>query len=134
MKFRTDYVTNSSSSSYCTVNITSLPLAEMLDDYDRAAAENGNVQIIKDFGFTVDTVSGEIRGKWDDYSYLPFDNQRVDSLDRALCCLCEGIKWAEENSSQTTLPVRPLIQAITECKESLVDSIQYVDWDSRLLG
>ncbi len=142
MKVRGDFVTNSSSSSFCHLSIKNNPLAEMLVNYDRTLRERGLGEFLSSAGITVDLSRGEISGDWDEWN--PFENQVPDSLNNVLSTLCWGIANEMYQTSGILVgvgprelvgvPMAPLVRAIAEHRDELEDSMESVHWSISDMG
>lgn len=133
MKVRSDFVTNSSSSSFVSMSIESPLLAKMLEDYKAVLEERGELP-------------GEL---WDDcYLNIPFTVQEgstifagdeelgafedvPESLEDAFRLFCETIEQAEFDSflSDEAKPkVGPLVRTLWAMQDEILSDIESVDW------
>lgn len=142
MKVRGDFVTNSSSSSYCHLSIKNKPLAEMLVNYDKTLRERGLGEFLSSAGIEVDSSHGEITGDWDEWN--PFEDQVPDSLSSVLSILFQGIADEMYQSSGILVgfgprelvgsPTAPLIRAVAEHRDELEESMEKVYWSTSDIG
>lgn len=105
MKIRTGFVTNSSSSSYITISITSEKLAEILKEYEKKLERSFEC-------FELD--GEECRIEREDFDEIP------SKLNNVMNALIKVLR--------TTTDCKPLLSKLTKQKSELLASIEEVDW------
>jgi len=136
MKVRGDFVTNSSSSSFCHLSIKCKPLAEMLENYDRTVRERGQGEFLQSMGLHADSSREEVWGDWDEYDI--FNEQVPDSLGDVLSVLCRGVVNESHKrigvlggagmKELVGIPVAPLVRAIAEHRDEIEEATEEVFW------
>lgn len=136
MKVRGDFVTNSSSSSFCHLSIKCKPLAEMLENYDRAVRGRGQGEFLQSMGLHADSSREEVWGDWDEYDI--FNEQVPESLGDVLSVLCRGVVNESHErmgvlggagmKELVGIPVAPLVRAIAEHRDEIEEATEEVFW------
>lgn len=126
MKFRADFVTNSSSSSYLYLDITSPLLAKMMKDYEDVLVERGELPDVRPadafLGFEVDLDAGYVGLHEDETGYsceVPENLEEVLPALRGL--LSEGAQFDAPR-------IAPLLGAMIQNEAALRESIESVSW------
>ena len=125
MKIRTDFVTNSSSSSFGIIHIKSKALGEFLEKY-----RNADIPWTTDFIIDNDMIHIED----EDDIFVPKNPTRVEEVLFALLDVLAGVNLEDvesagspENYDYSEEQVKMLLEANERVKE-LTDSIKTVDW------
>ncbi len=125
MKIRTDFVTNSSSSSFGIIHIKSKALGEFLEKY-----RNADIPWTTDFIIDNDMIHIED----EDDIFVPKNPTRVEEVLFALLDMLAGVNLEDvespgfpENYDYSEEQVKMLLEANERVKE-LTDSIKTVDW------
>ena len=125
MKIRTDFVTNSSSSSFGIIHIKSKALGEVLEKY-----RNADIPWTTDFIIDNDMIHIED----EDDIFVPKNPTRVEEVLFALLDMLAGVNLEDvespgfpENYDYSEEQVKMLLEANERVKE-LTDSIKTVDW------
>lgn len=125
MKIRTDFVTNSSSSSFGIIHIKSKALGEFLEKY-----RNADIPWTTDFIIDNDMIHIEDK----DDIFVPKNPTRVEEVLFALLDMLAGVNLEDvespgfpENYDYSEEQVKMLLEANERVKE-LTDSIKTVDW------
>ena len=136
MKVRGDFVTNSSSSSFCHLSIKCKPLAEMLENYDRVVKGRGQGEFLQSMGLHADSSREEVWGDWEERDI--FDEQVPDSLGEVLSVLCRGVVNESHErmgvlggagmKEPTRIPIAPLVRAIAEHRDEIEEATEEVSW------
>ncbi len=125
MKIRTDFVTNSSSSSFGIIHIKSKALGEFLEKY-----RDADIPWTTDFIIDNDMIHIED----EDDIFVPKNPTRVEEVLFALLDMLAGVNLEDvespgfpENYDYSEEQVKMLLEANERVKE-LTDSIKTVDW------
>ena len=125
MKIRTDFVTNSSSSSFGIIHIKSKAIGEFLEKY-----RNADIPWTTDFIIDNDMIHIED----EDDIFVPKNPTRVEEVLFALLDMLAGVNLEDvespgfpENYDYSEEQVKMLLEANERVKE-LTDSIKTVDW------
>ena len=125
MKIRTDFVTNSSSSSFGIIHIKSKALGEFLEKY-----RNADIPWTTDFIIDNDMIHIED----EDDIFVPKNPTRVEEVLFALLDMLAGVNLEDvespgfpENYDYSEDQVKMILEANERVKE-LTDSIKTVDW------
>ena len=130
MKIRSDFVTNSSSSNYGTLNIKCKPLAEMMKNYEKLVEDLGSDSPFR-WGLGFDAAAGTVTWHWDEIyvSTVP------RCLDEVLASLCDGLaENAESFGADDDAPIAPFVRSVAENKEALKAAIKRVEWQETSQG
>lgn len=116
MKIRSDFVTNSSSTSSVCIRVKSEKLARLLDQYRHLFGEDNYVRIFSD-GILVE------EGFADCWAGVP------RSMEQLMDALLAGLKTEVISKFAHSPQVSEVEQQIKDRRQELTDSVQQVVWD-----
>lgn len=120
MKIRTDFVTNSSSSSYVFIHLESEKLLEILNKYRDVLDENFDETIFSDKGFEL---TEEFEAAYRNI-FVP------DKKENIVSNLIEFISdWYEYCNMESDEQVEALCEALEDNKAEILSTLTRVDWE-----
>ena len=126
MKIRSDFVTNSSSSSFGTVRIECKPLVAMLQQYKDLMAEKGLGEFPPPFMFSWDSDAGTVSWDWDEQG--PSEYFVPHSIDEVLSSFFSAVNDYLYYYDDSVAMIGPLVRAIAENREDIETAITHVYW------
>ena len=124
MKIRTGFVTNSSSSSYCAVRISSSKLADILKKYKRLFDEpcnGGYDNPVTDYGFDF----GDQRSQWNYTGPADKENMASNFVDFVRCYFVDDLEGGLDDG--IVPEIMGLIEELEKNTEEINDSISSLE-------
>ncbi len=132
MKIRTDFVTNSSSSSFVAIKINSREMAKLFEKH-RDVLEDflspDTIEFFGEFGITEDTISLEGGIPESDFGkYMPKDISELISKLAALLTFREVEAKEHIGDGEYNEEFDELLTELFEREAELIDSVERIDW------